>query len=113
MAAKLCSQKLQSGTPEGRPKSTQASLPGVCSRLTSLAVRGSLTSRSACFGVLRRSATHDARAHTPIASLYDVWEGRVTNFAAMGRSYRATSFRGLYLAAWRFRRSLAATRSDA
>ena len=28
MAAKLCSQKLQSGTPEGRPKSTQASLPG-------------------------------------------------------------------------------------
>jgi len=41
----------------------------MCSRLTSLAVPGSLKSFFACFGVLRRSATHDARAHTPIPSL--------------------------------------------
>jgi len=44
----------------------------MCSRLISLAVPGSLKSFFACFGVLRRSATHDARAHTPIASLCGV-----------------------------------------
>jgi len=48
----------------------------MCSRLTSLAIPGSLRSFSACFGVLRRSATHDARAHTPIAGLCVFCEGR-------------------------------------
>ena len=45
--------------------------PGTRSRLSSLAIHGSLTSFSACFGVLRRCATHDARAGTPIPVLSD------------------------------------------
>jgi len=46
--------------------------PGTRPHLTSLAIHGSLTSFSACFGVLRRGAAHDVRARTPCPNLYDL-----------------------------------------
>ena len=45
--------------------------PGTRPHLTSLAIHGSLTSFSACFGVLRRSATHDVRARTRCPDLFE------------------------------------------